>query len=63
MKICNVVSIHDNGEFVSIVTKTGTVIHLPRGWEHSIVVQKYGSDESRAMVVNVDLFQCPIKDE
>ena len=38
MKIYNVVSIYDNDEFVSIVTKTQTVIHLPMNAQHTIVI-------------------------
>lgn len=37
--ITNVVEIYDNGEFVSIVMQTGSVVHLPMDSEHSIVVQ------------------------
>jgi len=38
MKIHNVIEIFDNGEFVTIVTKTGSAIHLPMDSQHSITV-------------------------
>ena len=38
MKISNVVEIFDNDEFVSLVTKSGSVIHLPMGSEHDITI-------------------------
>ena len=37
MVITNVIEIFDNDEFVSIVTKTGSVVHLPSG-NHSISI-------------------------
>ena len=45
MKITNVVGIYDNDEFVTIVLKTGSVVHLPRdvdGFGHSIVIEEDG---------------------
>lgn len=38
MRICNVKEIFDNGEFISVITTTGSAIHLPRD-KHSIVIE------------------------
>ena len=48
MEICNVCQIFDNGRFVSIITNSGSVVHLPEG-QHSICVK---SDK-----VIVDMFE------
>ena len=40
MKIFNVVEIFDNGEFITLITKTGSAIHLPKDGKHSIVIEK-----------------------
>jgi len=39
MKICNVKEIFDNGEYITIITNSGTEIHLPRDQQHSLVVK------------------------
>ena len=57
MKIYNVKEIYDNGEFVTIVTFTGSVIHLPMDGKHSLAVKK--SDEDNNMIiVTIDFYQC-----
>ena len=38
LRIHGVVSIFDNGEFVTLVTDTGSAVHLPDG-EHSISIK------------------------
>ena len=55
MEINNVVKIFDDGEFVIIVTKTGTEIQLPRNMEHSIVVKETdnpSTQDSITIIVN-----------
>jgi len=52
MKICNVIEIYDGGEFVTIVTTSGTVIHLPARTEHSITILDV-EDPSGDYVINV----------
>ncbi len=60
MKVCNVVEIFDNGEFVTLVTMTGSATHLPEG-KHSLVVQKEsatdGGSVTKTFDVTVDLFE------
>ena len=53
MKISNVIDIFDNGDFVTIVTKTGTAIHLPSDAKHSIVIHL----DDDLLYVIVDLFE------
>ncbi len=43
MKICNVIEIFDNGEFITVTTSTGSNVHLPSGM-HSITI--HGQDIS-----------------
>lgn len=38
MKVCNIKEIYDNGEFISIITISETVIHLPVNEKHSITL-------------------------
>ena len=61
MKIANVVEIFDNGEFVTLVTMTGSAIHLPMNAKHSIIVQKDealdGGSVTPTFNVVVDLFE------
>jgi hypothetical protein len=40
MKIVNVTEIYDNGEFVTVVTKSGTVTHLPLDGVDCITIVK-----------------------
>ena len=42
MKITGVVEIYDNSEFVTLVLYSGSVVHLPVGVKHSIVVIQDG---------------------
>lgn len=58
MEIHNVVSIHDNGEFITIETQTGSVIHLPTNAGHSITVMGI-EDPSMDHITNIsiDLYQ------
>jgi hypothetical protein len=53
MRLFNVVEISDNGEFVSIITQTGTVVHLPMNQRHSITI----ADESTtsAYIVEIEI--------
>lgn len=58
MKIHNVVEIFDNGEFVSIVTRTDSAVHLPTGQKHSITAELKKSplgDAYSSVSVTVDL--------
>lgn len=63
MKINGIASIYDNGEFVTLVTSSGTAIHLPIGLEHSITifeVHEHLDEEQimhRSYDVNVDFNQ------
>ena len=58
MKITNVVEISDNDEFVTIVTKTGTVVHLPNG-QHSLTIHDMGEcpADNYTFNVMVDAYQ------
>jgi hypothetical protein len=59
IKIVGAHEIWDNGEFVTIVTESGTAIHLPSGAEHSISVVGGEHREAGAWGVDhlsVDLF-------
>lgn len=53
MKIFNVVEIFDNGEFVTIVTQTGSAVHLPMESKHSITIHTKDNTTN----VSVDLNQ------
>ena len=58
MKIFNVIEIYDNGEFITIVTQTGSAIHLPMNSQHSIVIQSVDNpSDDYAIIVNIDLYQ------
>ena len=57
MKIMNVIEIFDNGEFVSIVTSTGTAIHLPMNHKHSITILDM-DDPSDNYIINVNVDFC-----
>ncbi len=69
MRVNGTQTIHDNGEFVTIVTETGTAIHLPIGLEHSITILDIHEviDEEQVMHrtydLAVDLNQGSSKDE
>lgn len=58
MKIHNVKEIFDNGEFVTIVTESGTSIHLPMNSKHSITINdiEYPLDSS-VISISIDLYQ------
>lgn len=57
MKISNVDHIYDNGEFVTLVTTTGTAIHLPMQGQHSISCLGREKDGAwDVFEVNVDFF-------
>ena len=53
VEISNISEIFDNGEFVTIVTETGSVVHLPKA-KHSIVVHDR-VETSICIVVTVEL--------
>ncbi|MCK5641799.1 MAG: hypothetical protein KAJ19_13435 [Gammaproteobacteria bacterium] len=58
MKIHNVVEIHDNGEFITIITKSGSSIHLPPDSEHSITIKAMEDPgDHYTITVTVDLYQ------
>ncbi len=58
MRITNVIEICDNGEFISIVTETGSAVHLPCNAEHSICIEELENpSESHVFNVCVDLYQ------
>ena len=58
MLICNVIEIYDIGEFVTIVTSTGTSVHLPMEMKHSITIEHESSEDTTSMVnVTIDLNQ------
>ena len=57
MKIFNIKSIFDNGEFITIITQNGAV-HLPMDGKHSIVVQPIEDPgDNYTITVNIDLYQ------
>jgi len=58
MKIIGVTRIYDNGEFVTIETISGSVVHLPRQSSHSITIIPDDDPDDYAMYhsVSVDLF-------
>ena len=51
MKIYNVIEIYDNGEFVTITTETGTLIHLPSRETHSIVASVVDNSKNNRTIV------------
>ena len=53
MKIFNITQIFDNGEFVTIVTETGSAVHLPMNDKHSITVTQTNFDK-KGRFVSVD---------
>ncbi len=59
MKITNVVEIFDNDEFVTVVTRTGTSIHLPMKMKHSITIEIPDGKGERPdfVIVTVDFDQ------
>jgi hypothetical protein len=60
MDIHNVVEIYDNGEFVTIVTSTGSSVHLPIGMKHSISIKMPDEDGNPTLpfvIVSVDINQ------
>jgi len=58
MKIHNVVEIFDNGEFVTVVTDTGTAIHLPEKSEHSITIKAIENPaDNYTISINIDFYQ------
>ena len=57
MKISNVVEIFDNDEFITLVTKSGSSIHLPINSQHSITIQEMPNPADSYLInVNVDLY-------
>ena len=54
MKIYNVVELYDNGEFVSVVTASGSVINLPEG-KHYLALEQENS--TRITNVIVDFYE------
>ena len=57
MRIHGIVEIFDNGEFVTIVTSTGSAIHLPTESKHSIVIESDSVDDSKVAHCTVDLHE------
>lgn len=58
MKIYNVISIYDNDEFVTIVTKSGSSIHLPMNAQHSICIDDMPNPSDHHVInVTIDLYQ------
>ena len=58
MKVFNIIEIFDNGEFITIVTETGSTIHLPMEGVHSITVQPIEDpSDNYTITVNIDLYQ------
>ena len=55
MKITNVVEIFDNDEFVTVVTRTGTTIHLPTKEKHSITIQTNRDRRLEPVDVNITI--------
>ena len=53
MKVFNVSEIFDNGEFATLVTRSGQAIHLPEDGKHSICVTKVHFDKEDRFV-NID---------
>ncbi len=53
MKICNVVKIYDNDVFVSVITVTGLVIHLPKG-RHSITI--HDKSDASHLDITIDFY-------
>ncbi len=54
MMIHNIKEIYDNGESITIVTATGTAIHLPAGMEHSITIQMNEGSYSINVAISFD---------
>ena len=54
MTISIVTEIFDNGEFVTLVLGTGSIVHLPMKSVHSITVMDM--PDNPMVVVNVDLY-------
>ena len=50
MNIFGVKDIIDDGEFVSISTISGSIIHLPSQDKHSIVVESWGDHDIKVHV-------------
>ena len=57
MKIYNVLEIFDNGEFVTIITTSGSAIHLPMNCEHSITILDMDDPgDNYTININVDFY-------
>lgn len=59
MRIFNVVEIHDDDDVaITIVTKSGTAVHLPLDGKHSIIIQPMTDPSDNYLItVNIDLYQ------
>jgi len=56
MIIRNVVTIHDNDEFITIETKSGTIIHLPLGIHELVILDTPDPADDMTICIRVNLY-------